>query len=513
MRASLWTKLSLCMFLAVAVVSTAAADVKLPSLFADHMVLQRDLPVAVWGWADPGEKVTVSIGSQTKAVTANQQGKWSLTLDALKAGGPLKMKVAGKTTIEIDDILVGEVWLCSGQSNMAMSVASSANFDQEKAAANFPKIRMFTVERKPMAEPQETCKGDWKVCTPENVGGFSAAGYFFGRKLHQDLDVPVGLVHSSWGGTPVQAWTSVAAHKEAPALKPLLENLDKSIASWDPVKAKANHEKQLAKWKEDEAKAKADGKQPPRKPNAPTDPNVSQNSPGRLYNGMIAPLVPYTLRGAIWYQGESNAGNAKLYGTQLGTMITSWRADWKQGDFFFLSVQLPNFMAPQKEPSEMGGWPLIREEFVKLLQMKNTGMAVTIDVGEEKDIHPKNKQDVGKRLALWALAKVYGKDVVACGPLYKSMKKDGDTIAVSFDYVGGGLVGKGDKLKGFAIAGADKKFVWADAKIVGDTVVVSSAAVKDPVAVRYAWANNPECNLFSKSGQPASPFRTDDWEQ
>jgi sialate O-acetylesterase len=497
--------------LAVGLASVATAEVKLPSLFAPHMVLQRDMPVAVWGWADAGEKVTVTLGEQTKTATADADGKWSLKLDALKAGGPLALRVAGKNVIEIDDVLVGEVWLCSGQSNMAMTVGSSNNADQEKAAANWPKIRMFTVERKTADQPREACQGDWKVCSPDTVLGFSAAGYFFGRKLHQELDVPVGLINSSWGGTPVQAWTSEAAHRAAPELAPLLENLEKAVAGWSADKAKENYEKQLAQWQEKVA-AKAAGQQPPRKPNPSQDPNLSPNSPARLYNGMIAPLVPYALRGAIWYQGESNAGNAPIYGPQMRAMISSWRSDWKH-DFAFISVQLPNFMAAQQKPSEMGGWPLIREQFVKLLEMPQVGMAITIDIGDADDIHPKNKQDVGSRLAMWALSKTYGKDIVASGPLYKGMKKDGEKIVVSFDYLGGGLVSKGEKLEGFAIAGADKQFVWADAKIEGDTVVVSSAEVKEPVAVRYAWANNPKCNLFSKAELPASPFRTDDWNE
>jgi sialate O-acetylesterase len=498
----------------LAVVAAAPADVKLPTVFSDHMVLQREMPLPVWGWAEPGEKVTVAIGEQSKTATADAAGKWSLKLDPLKAGGPLTITVKGKNTIEIKDVLVGEVWLCSGQSNMAWTVASSANFDGEKAAANFSQIRMYTADRKPAQTPQTECKGDWKVCAPETVGGFSAAGYFFARELHKQLGVPIGMLHSSWGGTPVQAWTSTAAHKAVPELAPMVENLEKAIAAYDPEKAKQNFEKQLAKWKDDEAQAKAAGKQPPRRPQPPQEPGLSPHSPGRLYNGMIAPLAPYAMRGAIWYQGESNAGNAPLYGLQLRTMIANWRSDWAQGDFPFISVQLPNFMAPQQKPSEQGGWPLIREQFVKTLAFPNTGIAVTIDVGEEKDIHPKNKQDVGKRLAMWALNKTYGKtDIAACGPLYKAMTKNDGKIAVSFDHEGGGLVCKGDKLKGFAIAGADKQFVWADAQIVGNTVVVSSPNVKEPAAVRYAWANNPDCNLFSKAGLPASPFRTDDWAE
>ena len=361
-------------------------------------------------------------------------------------------------------------------------------------------------------EPQNNSGGQWRICSSQTVAGFSATAYFFGRELHKQLDVPVGLVDSSWGGTPVQAWTSAAAHEAVPELKPMIDNLKRQVESFTPEKARAEYEKRLAQWKKAAAQAKAAGKPAPGKPQPPQAPGQSPGSPATLYNGMIAPLAPYAIRGAIWYQGESNAGQARLYGLQLKVLVQDWRKLWNQGDFPFLVVQLPNFMAPQKEPVENGGWPTVREEMLRTLAVPNVGMAVTIDVGEANDIHPKNKQDVGKRLAQWALAKTYGKDVLACGPLYKSMRKDGDKIAVEFAYADGGLAARdGGKLKGFAIAGEDKKFVWADARIEGGTVNVSSPEVKSPVAVRYAWANNPDCNLVNKAGLPASPFRTDDW--
>ncbi len=496
----------------IGLTATASADVKLPAVFGNHMLLERDAAVPVWGWADPGEKVTVSAAGQSKTATADSAGKWSVKLDALKAGGPIEVTVQGNNVIRLSDVLVGEVWLCSGQSNMAMTVGSSRNAQEEIAAANYPQIRLFTVARKTAEEPQKDCQGEWKLCSPKTVGGFSAAGYFFGRELHKQLNVPVGLIDSSWGGTPVEGWTCLKAQEAVPELAPRMAGFKKVLANYDPEKAKQVYEKQLAKWKLDAAKAKEAGQRLPRRPQL-FDPHFSPHSPGRLFNGMIAPVAPYAIRGAIWYQGESNAGNALIYGLQMKTMIGNWRNLWGEGDFPFLFVQLPNFMAPQQRPSETSGWPLIREQFVKTLAVPNTGMAVTIDIGEEKDIHPKNKQDVGKRLAQWALAKTYGKDVVACGPLYKSMKKQGDKIVIEFTYTGGKLAAKGDQLKGFAIAGKDKSFVWADAKIEGDRVVVSSPKVKSPVAVRYAWANNPECNLFNEAGLPASPFRTDDWPE
>jgi len=498
-------------------VAAATADVKLPAIFGDHMILQRDMPLPVWGWADPEESVTVTLGDQSKTAAADSGGKWSVKLDAAKAGGPYVLKVQGKNTAEFSDVLVGEVWLGSGQSNMAMNVGGVLHKEAEIAAANYPSIRMFMVPMKTAEEPQPDCKGRWVVCSPKTVAGFSATAYFFGRELHKQLKLPVGLINSSVGGTPIQSWIGVKAQQDVPELAPTIEQLNKAIAAYDPEAAKERYETALAKW-EKTVKAAKDKTQRDnlnrQKPRPPQDPRLANGSPGRLFNGMIAPLAPYAIRGAIWYQGEANAGGWKIYGLQLRTMIAEWRALWNESDFPFLFVQLPNYMAPQQKPGEPGGWALIREQFVKTLSMVNTGMAITIDVGDAKNIHPTNKQEVGRRLALWALAKTYDKDVVASGPLYKSMRTDGDKIVVEFDYADGGLaVRKGEQLKGFAIAGADKKFVWAEAKVVGNTVVVSSPDVELPVAVRYAWANNPECNLISKAGLPASPFRTDDWAQ
>ncbi len=512
MRENLFAKTFLGLLLLACVTAAASADVTLPAVFSDHMVLERDAALPIWGWAEPGEKVTVTLDRQSKAATTDRAGKWSVTLAALEAGGPHKLTVKGNNTVEIADVLIGEVWLCSGQSNMAMSVRGSANFPQEQADAKHPGIRMFTVTRTPAETPQERCQGAWQVCSPETVGGFSAAAYFFGRELHRELNVPVGLINSSWGGTPVQAWTSLKSQQALPELEPMLKGWKQQIAKYDPQAAKKNYEKRLAEWPNKVKQAKAAGRRPPRRPRAPVDPRLSSHRPANLYNGMIAPLAGYALRGAIWYQGESDAGAAAhLYGLQLTTMIKNWRQIWGQGDFAFEWVQLPNFRAPQQRPVETSGWVIVQEQMLKSLALTNTGMAVTIDIGEEKNIHPKNKQDVGKRLALWALGTTYGKDIVYCGPLYQRHSKQDGKITIEFDHVGAGLVAKGGKPKGFAIAGADKKFVFADAKIEGDTVVVSSPDVKDPVAVRYAWATNPDCNVYNKSGLPASPFRTDDW--
>jgi sialate O-acetylesterase len=489
---------------------TVFADIKLPAIIGDNMVLQQGEKVAIWGWADPGEEVMVGVSwrSMKWAVTADEDGKWSFKMASPKVGGPYKMTLTGKNSITIKNILVGEVWVASGQSNMQFAVRQANNAEQEIAEANYPKIRLFYVKRTVADEPQSDCEGSWVECSPETVPGFSAVAYFFGRDLYKELDVPVGLIHTSWGGTPAEAWTRRGVLEAMPECAPILKRYADAVENYP--KAMEEYEQKLAEWKEAAEKAKADGTNPPRRPREPFGPG-HPHTPSGLYNAMIAPLIPYGIAGAIWYQGESNAGRAYQYRTLFPAMIKNWRKDWGLGQFPFLFVQLANFMQTKPEPGD-SAWAELREAQLMTLSLPNTGMAVIIDIGEADNIHPKNKQDVGKRLALWALAKTYGKKLVYSGPIYKSMKVDGNSIVLSFDHVGGGLVAKGgEELKGFAIAGADKKFVWADAKIEGDTVVVSSEKVAEPVAVRYAWADNPVCNLYNKEDLPASPFRTDDW--
>ena len=488
----------------------ALADVKLPAVIGDNMVLQQGGKVSIWGWADPGEEVMVGVSwhNMKWAVTADKDGKWSFRLNPPKAGGPYEMTLTGKNTITIKNILVGEVWVCSGQSNMQWSVQASANPKEEIAEADYPKIRLFTVKRTVAEKPQSDCEGNWSECSPDTVPGFSAVAYFFGRELHKQLNVPIGLIHTSWGGTPAEAWTRRGVLEANADCAPILKRYDDAVARYP--QARKEYEQKLLEWKETAEKAMAEEKRPPRRPGAPFGPG-NPHSPAGLYNGMIAPLIPYGIQGAIWYQGESNAGRAYQYRTLFGGMIKNWRDDWGQGKFSFLFVQLANFMKVKPEPDE-SAWAELREAQSMTLALPKTGMAVIIDIGEAADIHPKNKQDVGKRLALWPLAKTYGKKLVYSGPIYKSMKVDDGSIILSFDHVGGGLVAKGDDtLKGFAIAGADRKFVWADAKIDGNTIVVSSDKVSEPAAVRYAWADNPVCNLYNKESLPASPFRTDDW--
>ena len=486
------------------------ADVKLPAVVGANMVLQRDISVPVWGWADSGEEVSVKFAGQTKATKADADGHWMVRLDPLKAGGPQTLTVAGKNTITLENVLVGEVWICSGQSNMGMTVGRSNDAEKEIASAKYPSIRLFGVPLLGTQEPQYDCKGAWSECSPETVGNFSAAGYFFGREVHKEIDVPVGLINCSWGGSSCEAWVERSVLAADSRYKSMLDTWDKNCANYDPEKVQAAYQKRVEQWKAQVEKAKAEGKTPPPRPRAPRDPRNGQHRPANLYNGMLLSVMPYGLRGAIWYQGESNAGRAYQYRHLFPTMIKSWRADWQQGDFPFYFVQLANYMAVKPEPGE-SAWAELREAQSMTLETPNTGQAVIIDIGDAKDIHPKNKQDVGRRLALWALAKDYGKDIVYYGPQYKSMAVEGGKIVLKFDHVGGGLVAKGGALEGFAIAGEDKAFVWADAKIVGDTVEVSCPKVAKPVAVRYAWADNPICNLYNKEGIPASPFRTDQW--
>lgn len=490
----------------VACAVPARAEVRLPAILSEHAVLQRDVAVPIWGWADAGEEVTVTLAGQTRTAKPAADGRWEVRFDRLAAGGPHTLEVKGKNAITIKDVLVGEVWLGSGQSNMAMRVSGCNNAEAEKKTADIPRLRMFTEASSAAAKPQTLGSGKWLICTPDNVGAFSATLYFFGRELQRTLDVPVGLINSSVGGTPIESWIDVAAQRQVPELKPMLEAQAKTAAAFDPVKAKAAYEKQLAAWEEAAKKAKAAGQPAPVKPRDPIASRALKGDVGDLFNGKIAPLIPYALRGAVWYQGEANSSpdKAPLYRHQLTLLIKDWRARWGQGDFPFAWVQLPNFDGPGRD------WPIVREAMLQTLSVPNTGMAITIDIGDAKDIHPKNKQDVGRRLSLWALATVYGrKDIASSGPLYSGHEIKGNEVALSFRHADGGLTVRGGMLKGFEVAGTDGKWLAAEARLVGDKVIVSNVDVKQPSAVRYAWANNPVATLYNGAGLPASPFRTD----
>ncbi|MBI1337334.1 MAG: sialate O-acetylesterase [Phycisphaera sp.] len=611
-------------------------------LFTDHMVMQRNAQDAVWGWASPGEKVTVSMAGKSAVATADDTGRWHAHIGPFEAGGPYTMTIEGKVSVTINDVLVGDVWLCSGQSNMQWTVGNSNNAQDEIDAADHPNIRLYSVPRKTAVEPQQTVDAHWETCTPQSIPGFSAVAYYFGKSLHEKLHVPIGLVHSSWGGTVAQAWTSAEALMTLDDFKPQVEQMvndvqsrksagkdfDQLIQEWwaqnDPGSAQGwdkpgyddGEWKTMAQpcnWREGDLKnfngivwfrlsvtldEAADGQpaklslgsidtgdttyvngvvigqqdrvRPKRlytipagvlkagrnviairvigrgptcglvddakflsltvgdgKPISlagdwkyqastpmkdltalPTNYGGNPNIVTVLYNGMISPLLPMSIKGAIWYQGESNAGNPMQYRKLLPTMIADWRKEFGQ-EFPFFIVQLANFRAEQKDPVE-SGWAELREAQLLTAQHDDkVGYAVIIDIGEANNIHPRNKQDVGKRLAQSALNIAYGQDVVPCGPQFESMQVKGNEAVLRFKFVGSGLMVKGDTLKGFAIAGDDKVFHFADAKIVGDTVVVSSPDVATPVAVRYGWANNPPCNLYNKEDLPATPFRTD----
>ena len=638
-----------------------SSEVTLDPLFSDNMVLQRGLPIKIRGWAKPRALIAISLGDHKGRAVADSAGEWIAVLPSMTAGGPYELSVNGSSPITLRNIMIGDVWICSGQSNMSFTVNSAQNRDAEKATATNSNIRFFTLNRKISDTPLEKLdlNGGWVVCSPKTVGAFSAVGYFFGREIQKEIGVPIGLINTSWGGTVAEAWTSVpmlrtmadfdariavaaeilksrkmdderVAKLSKERDKKLLElwkiesdvKVQKQIASlefddssWGVMKVPAMWERaglsgydgavwfrktidipkewagktlelrpgpidevdiayfngvrvggmggvkkynnefwnvsrkyaipaDLVKpgknviailifdlsgaggiWGDDGTKMKLVVKESPEKairidgewkynPMVKIPPNprhkVGPNNPAFLFNAMINPLLNFPIAGAIWYQGESNAGRAYQYRRLFPAMIQDWRIRWGEGDFPFYFVQLANFMRREAEPGN-SAWAELREAQLMALRLPNTGMAVIIDVGDAKDIHPKNKQDVGRRLAYNALNQHYGKKIERCGPIYKTMKIVNGKIELSFSDVGGGLIAKGGKLKGFAIAGADRKFVWAEARIKVDQVVVWNENVRSPVAVRYAWANNPECNLYNKEKLPATPFRTDSW--
>ena len=472
------TKLIAALFL-VPLASLNAADLKLAAALSDHMVLQRDKPVPVWGWADAGEAITVEFAGQKKTAIADASGKWQVKLDPMKASSESRVLIVqtGKVDrkLEVTDVLVGEVWLGSGQSNMAMRVSGARDYKTEQTTANLPQIRTFNEGSNASARANADCSGKWSVCSPETVGTFSATLYFFGRELHRELNVPVGLINSSVGGTPIEQWIAAEAQKGQGKAPPAPRPSPKG----SPQKQAANQGAAAAK----------------------------KNIIGGLFNGKIAPLVPYALRGVLWYQGEANThpGKGALYQHQLPLLVTDWRKRWGE-ELPFAWVQLPNFNRPGE------GWSLVREAMLKTLSLPKTGMAITVDIGDAKDIHPKNKQEVGRRLSLWALGTVYDRKVPAVsGPLPAGHEIKGNKIIVAFQHTEGGLVAKDGDLTGFFIAGGDKQWKPAEATIEGNKVVVSNAGVANPVALRYAWASVAICILVNGAGLPASPFRTDAW--
>ncbi len=493
--------------------ANAFADVKLPGLFTDHIVLQRDKPIPVWGWAATGEKITVTLAGESSSVTCDASGKWTTSLPARAAGGPHELKIVGNNTITLKDVLIGEVWLCSGQQNMEWWLRDSHDARAEAAAADHPKIRWFTVQRTAQDVPADNVTGVWTVCHPNSAHAITAVGYFFARDIQESLNVPVGLINASWGGSAAEAWTTKESLLADPDLKPIIDRTTAERILWAAEMKQVKAETEA--WFDEVEKAKADGRPYPPLPTLKRqirNPLQSTDAASCMYNGMIVPLAQVPFRGVLWYQGESNSSRAHQYTKLLPALINDWRQTFAQPDLPFFIVQLASYHAPMAVPAD-SDWAELREAQLKSLAIPHTALAVTIDIGDADRIEPKNKQDVGHRLALLARGNVYGETLVSTGPIYDSIKIDGAKIFLHFKNASSPLATRGNEaLKSFAIAGDDKTFVWADAKIDGDTVVVSSETVPHPVAVRYAWADNPQgCNLCNTQRLPASPFRTDNW--
>lgn len=496
--------------------SSGSAAIALPAMFTDHMVLQRDMPIPVWGWGDPGEHVQVMFAGQTKKGETDPDGRWQVTLDPLPANAnPQTMVIKGSNEVEITDVLVGEVWVCSGQSNMQWSVNQTWNADLTIRSAKHPLIRLITNNNAGVQVPLEDFEGAWEVCTPETVPQFSAVGYHFGVQLQQILEVPVGLIDNAWGGSSAEAWVErdrLEADREhfGPLMERWLSDESKPELR-DPYEA---YEDALLQWQQDAVAAKKAGEPVPNQPPRPNSKMVTQHRPENLFNGRVEPILPYAIRGVIWYQGESNASRAYQYRALFPLMIRNWRDTWQQGEFPFYWVQLADFRPEVQAPGE-SDWAELREaQTMTLDALDHTGQAVIIDIGEASDIHPRNKEEVGRRLARLALAQDYGIDIAHQSPRYDSLTVEGGKAIVSFRHCGGGLRTVDAKdVEGFAIAGVDQQWHSAQAQILDDKqrIAVWSDAVTEPVAVRYAWADNPVCNVFSQEGLPLTPFRTDDW--
>lgn len=493
----------------------AAAELKLPGIFSDHMVLQQQLANPIWGWDTPGTEISVRYAGQTLSATAGKDGKWSVKLPPLPASAnPSVLEIKGSTTRTIQDVLVGEVWICSGQSNMRWTVSNSWDADLEIASAKHPHIRLLQVPNVGTQEPQTDFDANWEVCSPDSVGNFSAVGFFYGRILHQILDVPVGLINNAWGGSAAEAWVRRDLLENDARFATLMTSWKQREADLESEQAAQNYQKALAAWKKKAAAAKTAG-QPftARPPQSPEQILTGNQRPGNIYNGVLLPSIGYGIKGVIWYQGESNAARAHEYASLFPFMIQHWRDEWKQGDFPFYWVQLADFKDEASEPGD-SDWAELRESQTKTQQaLPNAHQAVIIDLGEGNDIHPKNKRDVAERLARIALARDYGLQINWRSPEFKeAVFKDGKAF-ITLDTFGSSLRTLDTKtVKGFAICGEDRKWVWADAVLAGrDQVEVHASSVPNPVAVRYAWSDNPVCNLYSAEGLPVTPFRSDDF--
>ena len=497
------------------------ADVTLAPLFADHAVLQREKPVRIWGRAAPGERVTVRFGGATAAAVADSNGRWIAELPAMPADAAgRELVVSGRNTLRVRDVVVGELWLCSGQSNMEFrmfdptgNVYHVKNAAAEAAEAHFPLIRQFAVERQISETPADSVHGSWTPCDPQSVRQFTAVGYFFSREIFRQLGVPIGIINDAWGGTPVESWMSKEALASNPVFAAVGERWQRAVVDY-PAK-KAEYDAAKERWDRDEAAAAAAAearhaaflKQDPM-PWPPGGPG-SEYTPTVLFNGMIHPILPFAIRGVLWYQGESNTDRPAEYHALFAAMIRSWRARFAQGDIPFFWVQLANFNDPNDATGQ--GWAFLREAQSRTLSLPETGQAVAIDIGDPDDIHPKNKQEVGRRLALIAMAKAYGMAVDYSGPVFDGVAVEGDAMRVRFRFAEKGLIASHTPLRSFELAGADRIFRPASAVISGDTVVVQSPDVPAPVTVRYAWRDAPEADLSNGSGLPAAPFRSHAW--
>ena len=482
----------------------ADAKLRMSAIFGDRMVLQRDQAVHVWGWTTPQQKVTVSIAGSEATGTADAEGRFDLQLPPMSAGGPHELTVSADETRTMHDVLVGEVWLCSGQSNMQWAVSQVKDGELEAMTANYPGIRLVTLPWVGTQQPQRDFAGEWVACDPSTVSSFSAVGYLFGRRLHQALGVPIGLIDNAWGGSACEAWIRRDLLEGQDLYRPLLERWAELESHEEHAAMMQAYEAALAAWD-----VTGEGSAPKR----PRIKLSGQQRPANLYNGMLRPILGFTVRGVIWYQGEANAERAYQYREMFPLMIQHWREEWGQGDFPFYWVQLADYKAEKPTPAP-SSWAEIREaQTMALSRLPNTGQAVIIDIGEGNDIHPRNKQDVANRLARWALANEYGYELDYRSPEFRAMTVENGEAYLDFDHVGAGLrTVDVAELRGFAIAGENQTFVAAQAEFVDeDTIKVWSADVTDPVAVRYAWADNPVCNLFSKNGLPVTPFRTDEW--
>ncbi len=501
------------LLVSLAIAPIANAELKLPAIIGDHMVLQQKQANPIWGWDDPGTEITVTFAGQTKTTKAGDDGRWRVTLDPVDASAePAVLSIEGSAKRDLQDVLVGEVWMCSGQSNMGFTVGGDWNAEVEILAADVPQLRLISVPQVGTQELMDDFNGQWEPSTPESCRGFTAVGYFYGKYLQEILGVPVGLIDNAWGGSAAEAWIRRTTIENDPRFKTLVDGWKQRETYLQSDEAQAKHEEAVAKWKEAVAKAKAEGKPAPRAPQSPERLLTGNARPGNIFGGVVHPTLGYGIKGVIWYQGESNAGRAWEYAQLFPFMIEQWRAEWQQGDFPFYWVQLADFKAETPDPGD-SQWAELRESQTRTMSLPNTGQAVIIDLGEGNDIHPKNKHDVAARLVRWPLARDYGYDIEPQSPTYQSMEVNGGKATLTFDHVGGGLrtVDVND-VKGFAICGEDRQWKWAQARIVGkDRIEVWSDEVAAPVAVRYAWADNPVCNVLSKEGLPMTPFRTDDF--